>query len=61
MQTRERGREEERLNLLRDDDPDPCLDEALTAWRKRGPRVADGPGERSLSEREEEEEEAWEG
>ncbi len=51
------GREEERLNLLGDDDPDPRLDEAPTAWRERGPRTADGPAERSLIEIEEEEEE----
>ncbi len=38
-----------------DDDPEPRLDEAPTAWRKRGPRMADGPAQRSLSEREKEE------
>ncbi len=52
MQTRERGGEEERLNLLGDDDSH--LDEAPTAWRERGPRTANGPVERSLSESEEE-------
>ncbi len=40
MMTCKLGREEERLNLLGDDDPDPHLDEAPTAWRERGPRTA---------------------
>ncbi len=45
MRTWKLGREEERLNLLGDDDLDPRLDEAPTAWRERerGPRTADGP------------------
>ncbi len=45
MQTRGRG--EERLELLGDNDQDPRLDEAPTAWRERGPRTADGPAERA--------------
>ncbi len=70
MQTRERGGEEERLNLLGDEDPAQRLDEASTAWRERGPRMTDGPAHRSLSkergrkrrlgrERESERERAW--
>ncbi len=50
MQTRERGGGEERLNLQGDDDPDPRVDEAQTAWRERGLRTADGPAQRGLSE-----------
>ncbi len=38
MQTWERGEEEERLNLLGEDNP--RLDEAPTAWRERGGCIA---------------------
>lgn len=51
MRTRER--QEERLNLLEDEDPDPKhLDQGDDSQgRERCPRTANGPAQRSMSEK----------
>ncbi len=69
MHTRRRERHEEKLILLKDRDPDTNIwGEELTAKREgerererereggRGPKRADGPAQRSRSEREDKEE-----
>ncbi len=50
---REREREEDRLNLLEDEDPENIWNEAPPARGEgeRGVRMADGPTQRSLSEK----------
>ncbi len=50
---REREKEEDRLNLLEDEDPENIWNEAPPARGEgeRGVRTADGPTQRSLSEK----------